>query len=56
MKKGSIVILQLFPLQCKTAREKRGSNLSSNGVFGEHLLKGKGEGEGDIQNKIFNII
>ena len=56
MKKGNIVILQLCPLQCKTAREKRGSNLSSNGVFGEHLLKGKSEGEGDIQNKMFNII
>ncbi|CAH3044239.1 unnamed protein product [Porites lobata] len=28
---------------CKTAREKRGSNLSRDGVFGEHLLKGKGE-------------
>ena len=30
--------------------------MSSNGVFGEHLLKGKVEGEGDIQNKMFNII
>ena len=30
--------------------------MSSNGVFGEHLLMGKGEGEGDIQNKMFNII
>ncbi|CAH3013602.1 unnamed protein product [Porites evermanni] len=46
----------LCPLQCKTAREKRGSNLSSDGVFGEHLLKGKGKGEGDLQNKIFDII
>ena len=43
MKKGNIVILQLCPLQCKTAREKRGSNLSRDGVFGEHVLKGKGE-------------
>ena len=55
MQKGNEV-LQLRQLQCQTARENRGSNLSRDGMFGRHLSKGRGEDEGDLQNKILNII
>ena len=37
-------------------RDNRGSNLSIDGVLGGHLSKNKGEGEGDVQNKILNIV
>ena len=50
------MVILLLPVCPSQERIEEVICQAGDGVFGEHLSNGKGEGEGDIQNKIFSIV